>query len=90
MLQNYTEPVIFVSNDKELIDSCANILWHIANKAIRIFSVKYDDYIQELKLKRESIENEIVLLNKHKKEMHQKLMKEQERSAKSRLKGEKR
>jgi ATPase subunit of ABC transporter with duplicated ATPase domains len=53
------------------------------------FSGNYDDYMREIKLKRSSIEGELELLNRKSKDMHHKLMQEQQRSSKSKAKGQK-
>lgn len=89
MLQNYQGTIIIVSHDKELLRLCCNTLWHIDNGKVHIFSGKYDDYMHEIKLKRASIEGELELLSRQKREMHQKLMQEQQRSSKSKAKGQK-
>lgn len=89
MLQNYHGTLITVSHDKELLRHCTNTLWHIDNGKIHIFSGNYDDYMREIKLKRSSIEGELELLNRQKKDMQHKLMQEQQRSSKSKAKGQK-
>ena len=89
MLQNYPGTLIMVSHDKELLRQCTDTLWHIDNGKIHIFSGNYDDYMREIKLKRASIEGELEFLNRQKKDMHHKLMQEQQRAAKSKAKGEK-
>lgn len=89
MLQNYPSTLIVVSHDKELLRQCTDTLWHIDNSKVHIFSGNYDDYMHEIKLKRASIEGELELLNRQKKDMHNKLMREQQRSSKSKAKGQK-
>ena len=89
LLQNYRGTLIMVSHDKELLRHCTDILWHIDNGKVHIFSGNYDDYMREIKLKSSSIENELELLNRQKKGMHHKLMQEQQRSSKSKAKGQK-
>jgi ATPase subunit of ABC transporter with duplicated ATPase domains len=89
MLQNYHGTLIMVSHDKELLRHCTDTLWHIDNGKVRIFSGNYDDYMREIKLKRASIEGELELLSRQKKDMHHKLMQEQQRSSKSKAKGQK-
>jgi ATPase subunit of ABC transporter with duplicated ATPase domains len=89
MLQNYHGTLIMVSHDKELSRQCTDTLWHIDHGKIHIFSGNYDDYMREIKLKRASIEGELELLNRQKKDMHHKLMQEQQRSSKSKAKGQK-
>lgn len=89
MLQNYFGTLIMISHDKELLRQCADTLWHIDNGKIHIFSGNYDDYMREIKLKRASIEGELELLSRQKKDMHHKLMQEQQHSSKSKAKGQK-
>ncbi len=89
MLQNYPGTLMMVSHDKELLRQCADTLWHIDNGKIHIFSGNYDDYIHEVKLKRSSVERELELLSRKSKGMHHKLMQEQQRSSKSKVKGQK-
>lgn len=89
MLKSYHGTLIIVSHDTELLRNCINTLWHIDNGEIHIFSGNYDNYINEIKLKRSAIEGNLTKLGKQKREMHDKLMQEQERAAKSRAKGEK-
>ena len=89
MLQNYPGTLIMVSHDKELLRHCTNTLWHIDNGKVHIFSGNYDDYMREIKLKRASIEGELELLSRQKKDIHHKLMQEQQRSSKSKAKGQK-
>lgn len=89
MLQNYPGTLIMVSHDKELLRQCTDTLWHIDNGKVHIFSGNYDDYMREIKLKRASIEGELELLSRQKKDMHHKLMQEQQRSSKSKAKGQK-
>jgi ATPase subunit of ABC transporter with duplicated ATPase domains len=89
MLQNYSGTLIIVSHDTELLQNCSNILWHIDNGQINIFPGTYENYIRETNIKRQDIEQEISRLNHQKKNMHEKLMQEQNRAAKSKAKGKK-
>lgn len=89
MLTNYDGTLIIVSHDIELLDNCIDILWHIDNNKINIFSGKYSNYIQELYKKRIIIEQEISKINHKTKDAHQDLMKQQQRAAKSKTSGEK-
>jgi ATPase subunit of ABC transporter with duplicated ATPase domains len=89
MLQNYPGTLIIVSHDVDLLRSCVDTLWHIENGKVHIFSGSYDDYIREVRIKRTSLEQDLIHLDRQKKETHQALMKEQVRAAKSRAKGEK-
>lgn len=89
MLQCFSGTVILASHDVELLQASVNTFWHIDNGKIRIFSGDYEDYIQSLADYKLSIEKEIALLKKQKINMHDMLMKEQNRAAKSKQKGEK-
>ncbi len=89
MLKNYQGTLISISHDTQFLRNCVQTLWHIDQEKIHTFCGNYDDYIQEIKTKRQVIEKELDILNKEKKDMHQKLMKEQERAAKSKTKGQK-
>jgi len=89
MLQNYQGTLIVISHDTELLRNCVHSFWHIDNGRVQIFSGNYDDYINELKLKRASIEQELTKLEYQKKDTHKRLMQEQQRAAKSKSKGTK-
>jgi ATPase subunit of ABC transporter with duplicated ATPase domains len=89
LLRHYSGTLIVVSHDEELLRNNINILWHIDNGKITAFSGNYDDYKHEIEAKRISIEQELSRLYRQKKDTHQALMKEQNRAAKSRAKGEK-
>lgn len=47
MLNAFTGTLIVVSHDVELLRSSINMLWHIDNSKISVFSGNYDDYIRE-------------------------------------------
>lgn len=89
MLRTFPGTLIIASHDVELLQQCVDIIWHIDNGQIHIFSGSYDDYIRETEIKRSSIEEEVSQLNRQKKDTHRDLMKEQSRAAGSRTKGEK-
>ena len=89
MLQSYSGTLIIVSHDAELLRNSVDILWHIDQNQVHIFTGNYDDYMNEMRIKRSSIESEFARLDRQKKEMHESLMREQERAAKSRSKGAK-
>lgn len=89
MLNAYDGTLIIVSHDTELLRNCVDIVWHIDNGKIQVFTGNYDDYKREVRTKRASIEQKISELNKQKKETHQSLMKEQERASKRKIHGEK-
>ncbi|MDR1689284.1 MAG: ATP-binding cassette domain-containing protein [Clostridiales bacterium] len=87
MLEHYKETLIIVSHDAELLRSVIDTFWHIDNGKITVFSGKFDDYKNELFRKRQNLEYELAVLQKEKKENHKALMKEQERSKKSKERG---
>ncbi|MCD6056066.1 MAG: hypothetical protein K0R12_1028 [Gammaproteobacteria bacterium] len=89
MLQAYTGTLIIASHDTELLRHCVDTLWHIDNAKITVFSGHYDNYIAEIQNRRASIEHDLLKLKRQKNALHQSLMQEQERAAKSRMKGEK-
>jgi ATPase subunit of ABC transporter with duplicated ATPase domains len=89
MLQSYAGTLIVVSHDTKLLRNCIDSLWHIDDGKIHIFCGNYDDYTREIKLKRSSIEDDLAMLKQQKKDMHDKFMREQQRAAKSRIKGKK-
>jgi ATPase subunit of ABC transporter with duplicated ATPase domains len=89
IIESYSGTLVIVSHDTELLRDITHTLWHIDNKIIKIFSGNYDDYIFERCSKRAEIAKKISLLNRQKKDTHYDLMKEQQRAAKSKTKGEK-
>ncbi|GHT50446.1 erythromycin ABC transporter ATP-binding protein [Endomicrobiia bacterium] len=89
MLSFYKGTLIVASHDVELLRNSVSTLWHIDNRTINIFNGKYDDYLQAISQKRQSIEDELYSLAKEKKENHKALMKQQQRSKKSKQRGEK-
>ena len=89
MLNKYAGTLIIVSHDVELLRTCTNKIWHIDNGKVKIFSGDYDDYLDEIKLQRFSMEKQIATLEKERKAMHQSLMQEQIRAKKKKSYGEK-
>ncbi len=88
-LAAYKGTLIVATRDTELLRNNIHTLGHIDHGKIHIFSGSYDDYMQERHIKCTFIEKEIAQLRRQKRDMHQHLMKEQQRAAKSRAKGEK-
>ncbi|MCC2646798.1 MAG: hypothetical protein K0R02_863 [Rickettsiaceae bacterium] len=88
-LNNYRGTLIIVSHDTELLRSCTDILWHIDEGKIHIFTGSYEDYLREMRIRKEQIEDKLTSLNKQKKDAHNALMKEQKRAKNSRQRGEK-
>ncbi len=89
MLKHFQGTIVMASHDVELLRSCAHIFWHFDNGKIHIFKGQYDDYKRDIIQKRQSIEDELARLSRDKKDTHKALMKEQERAAKGKVRGEK-
>jgi ATPase subunit of ABC transporter with duplicated ATPase domains len=89
MLKNYPGTLIVVSHDVELLRHSIDTLWHIDHGKIHLFSGNYDDYIREIGIQRASIEQEVLRLKREKQDIHESLMKEQQRASKSQAKGKK-
>ncbi len=89
MLHAYSGTLIIVSHDTELLRNCIDMLWHIDQEKIAVFSGYYDDYQREIQIKRAAIEQKLSLLDRQKKDIHHALMKEQARASKSKVYGEK-
>ncbi|MDR3317481.1 MAG: ATP-binding cassette domain-containing protein, partial [Puniceicoccales bacterium] len=59
MLQNYPGILIIVTHDKEILQNHVDKIWHIDNGKVHIFHGKYEDYMAEIRLRRESIIRQI-------------------------------
>jgi len=90
LLHKFQGTLIVASHDKELLRTCIDTLWHIDQGFIHEFHGNYDDYQQEMKIKRAALEQELGHLDRQKKEVHESLMREQKRAKNSRLHGKKR
>ncbi|MDR2776956.1 MAG: ATP-binding cassette domain-containing protein [Puniceicoccales bacterium] len=88
-LLSYRGTLIIVTHDREILRNCVHILWHIDNGKVTIFRGQYDDYMKELQTKYQSLMHQVDLLKCQEKDAHRGLMKEQERSAKSKAVGQK-
>jgi ATPase subunit of ABC transporter with duplicated ATPase domains len=89
LLNNYSGTLLVVTHDVELLRHHVDTLWHIDNGRIHTFSGNYDDYMREINKKRATVEHELTILNRQKKDSHRALMQEQERASKSKAHGEK-
>ncbi|MFJ1268272.1 ATP-binding cassette domain-containing protein [Legionella lytica] len=89
MLSNFSGSLIMVTHDLELLQNTVDTIWHIEHKQIQVFTGCYNDYMREQTQRRSTLENEINLINREKKQMHANLMKEQARAKSSRQVGEK-
>lgn len=88
-LNNFFGTLIIVTHDAEVLRNCVDTIWHIDAGHIVEFSGNYDAYMQQTAHKRQALEKNIALLNREKHNMHTALMKEQQRAAKSKSKGQK-
>lgn len=88
-LKNYLGTLIVITHDTTLIKECTNIIWDIKNSSINKFSGKYDDYIAQNQLDINLAYEKLASLEKEKKNIHKKLMDEQNRSARSKKIGKK-
>ena len=88
-LDSFYGTLIVVTHDIEVLRNCVDIIWHIDNGKIIEFTGKYDDYLHERTRKRFVVEKNLALLKREKKDTHACLMKEQDRAAKSKAKGQK-
>ncbi len=89
MLQNYQGTLIIVSHDAELLSTTVDTIWRIEQGRLHQFRGGYQEYMMQQEQQRSQIEQQLHHLKKQKKEMHEKLMSEQERSAKSTQQGKK-
>ena len=88
-LQTYEGTLIFVSHDPQLLEHCADTLWHLECGQVKIFQGDYTHYRHEIQLKRQVIEEKIKQIDRNKKAIHHSLMKEQQRAAKGKKSGKK-
>lgn len=88
-LNSFKSTLIVVSHDVELLQQNFDTVWHIYDGKINVFSGKYTNYLDHVKLKRNIIEKQLNQIDKQKKEIHQSLMREQHRASQSKMKGEK-
>lgn len=88
LLERFTGTLFVVSHDAELLRKHADLIWHLDNGAIHIFSGSYDDYMARYASLRTQLEEEKDTLEREKRRVHQKLMQEQQRAARSRRMGE--
>ena len=79
--------VIFATHDKALVNQCAEVIWHIDRGMIHQFRGSFDAYIEKHEKEKSKIENKLLELNRERRFVHKKLMKEQERAKKSKQYG---
>lgn len=88
-LQNFGGMLIIVTHDTDILRSCVDILWHIDNRKVTVFNGKYDDYMRQKEAQYDSLQKQKDALNRQKSDAHQILMKQQERTVKSKASGRK-
>ncbi|MCL2029418.1 MAG: ATP-binding cassette domain-containing protein [Deltaproteobacteria bacterium] len=89
LLKSYPGTLIVATHDRELLRNFPEIIWLIKGGRITVFRGSYDDYEREAEFTRQSILRRADLLKRQKATLHQNLMLEQERAARSRAAGEK-
>ncbi len=82
MLNAFPGTLIVATHDTNFINQCANILWHIDNGKISIFSGNYEDYKRERHIARDARERQLDILKKEKKKLKIAKIKELKKSAK--------
>lgn len=85
----YDGVLIFSSHDEALLRDCATSLWVLEGKRVHVVQEGYDAFQVHLKKSHEKSEQTSNILKREKAKNHAQLMKEQERSKKRRLYGEK-
>lgn len=88
MLRSFDGTLVVVTHDVELL-SLVDVVWHIDQGIIHVFTGCYEDYQRELTIQYQAIEQELLQLSRQKKDAHRALMKEQVRAKNSRIGGEK-
>lgn len=81
--------IIMASHDEELITSCAEQIWHIENNQIHVFNGSYIEYQMLLQQQQRHLLQQKKNIISQQKSLHKSRMKEQERAAKSKKKGQK-
>ncbi|QIQ21723.1 ATP-binding cassette domain-containing protein [Zophobihabitans entericus] len=87
LLERYQGTLLVVTHDPELITRCTTELWHINNQKITQFSGSYENYLSVNQQLKESIASQQRQLQQQQKELHNKRMQEQKRTARSKSKG---
>lgn len=87
MLQKFSGSLLIATHDVDLLSQCTNIIWHIENNKVNVFTGNYKDYIQTNQQQKAYLQQEKDLLKKQEKEAHIALMKEQKRAKNSKQKG---
>jgi len=89
LLNGYSGTLVIASHDPALLCSSVDTLWHLHDEKITIFSGGYDDYLREIAIQRNRLEQKLRQIDRDRKATHHALMKEQERASKRKAYGEK-
>jgi ATPase subunit of ABC transporter with duplicated ATPase domains len=89
-LQNFQGTLIVVTHDPELLRSCVDTFWYIHQGSISIYNGSYDEFKMQQQIAKTDLQEKLASLERSKKAAHANLMREQERSKKSKLSGQKR
>lgn len=84
MLRRYTQTLIIVSHDPDLLALNFDEIWHIKNGRISIFHGNYGDYLKEHEIKQQVIVQQREELEKEKRKLKKRVQEEHKRAAKSR------
>ncbi len=88
-LEHFSGTLLVVSHDVVLLRQLVNTFWHIDQSRIQIFTGGFDDYQQARNIQRVQLEISLQNLKRERNDLHQSLMQEQQRAAKSKTKGAK-
>lgn len=88
-LEHFQGTLLIVSHDVELLRQTVDTFWRMDQDRIEIFTGDFDDCQQAICRQRASLEKSLQKLKLEQKALHQSLMQEQKRAAKSKAKGAK-
>ena len=88
-LKYYPGAVLVASHDVRFLSQVPDCLWAVSQGQIEVFNGQYHDFIREKGIQETQLNQQLSSLEKEKKAAHQKLMKEQQRSKKSKEAGKK-
>lgn len=88
-LAHFPGTLLVVSHDVALLRQTIDTFWHLDQSHIHVFTGSFDDYQQTRNIQRIQLETSLQRLKREQQTLHQALMQEQQRAAKSRAKGAK-
>lgn len=88
LLNHYHGTLIAITHDVELLNF-VDTIWHVANGSVTVFNGSYSEYILKQKQEWNNLTNTVKQLNYEKRQAHQQLMREQQRTSHSHRHGEK-